>query len=86
VFFVHQNVVDDVAVASVLRLGSRAPKASVDVAELNLHVPLTLAETLRVLVAAIADPAAAKRAITITTTTIFFILPPFLSRACVLIP
>jgi hypothetical protein len=71
---VHQNVVDVEAFTSPPTPGSNAPKASVDVAELNLHVPTTFAVTVTVFVsAANATPVNKTKLKTIAKPIRFFI-------------
>ena len=71
----HQNVVVVEAFTSTPELGSNPPKASVDVAELNLHVPTTFAVTVTVLESAAMDtPVKSKtKPKTIVKPTGFFI-------------
>ncbi len=51
----HQKLTLVEAFTSPPTLGSNEPKASVDVAELNLHVPSTFAVTVTVLVSAASE-------------------------------
>ncbi len=52
----HQNVADVEALTSTPEAGSKEPKASVDAAEPNLHVPTTFAVTVMVLVSGECHP------------------------------
>src|SRR5512144_3391645 len=60
--FVHQKVVVPVPLTSAGALGSSVPKFNVEVPLKNLHVPLTCAVTVKVLVSAHAAPPAASTA------------------------
>jgi hypothetical protein len=71
---VHQKVVVVLAGTLPGTPGSNEPKASVDVAELNLHVPTTFAVTVTVLVsAANATPVNKTKPKTIAKLNNFFI-------------